>query len=158
MSNNLTYGGIIYPDNSFVFDKIYNNFYEASEDVGNDTVLVGRYILVAYCDTAFTKDERTKIESNWDSIAKPTADEEAYHENFITDGGKTSKDRKVYRKTYQNNEYKYQEVASLHSDLSNKSIAVLGIPADDKILQIDNDTTRILSSALDLDYTTDRKL
>jgi hypothetical protein len=74
MGNNF-YGGIIYPNNSFVFDKIYNSFKEANDNVNTDAVLVGRYILVAYCNTAFTKDERTRIESNWATITNPTDDE-----------------------------------------------------------------------------------
>lgn len=148
MSNNLTYGGIVYPDNPFVFDKIYNNFKKANDNVDTDTVLVGRYILVAYCNTSFTKDERTRIESNWSAITNPTADELAYHTNFLIDN--VSKDRKVYRKTYQDGHYAYQEIISLHPDLSNNSIAVLGLAENEKILAVDKNRT--LSSTLNLVY------
>lgn len=130
---NGVYGGIMYPHSSFVFDKIYNNFKEANDNVDTDTVLVGRYILVAYCDTAFTQDERNKImvtDKEQKYIGKELTDEQKFWNNFFDDG-KICNDRKVYRKIYKNNAYSYEEIAQLNSGLSDNSITVRGVAAQE---------------------------
>ena len=161
MSNNLTYGGIVYPDNPFVFDKIYQNLNEAKSKVNEDSVLVGRYILIAYCNTAFGKDARINLETAVNNGYTPIkltdsdTDEDKYKQHYYEDKTFTkkaiSKDRVVCRKVYKNNKYDYEEIAYLHSDLSNDEIAILGISDDDKILKI-NEEGRILSSSLKLEY------
>ena len=149
MAENL-YGGISYPNTSFIFDKIYNNYTEAINNVSNDGILIGRYILIAYCNTAFGKDERNEIEGRWSTIeATASDDQKAYRTNYEIDKYK-SNDRKVFRKSFNGTDYTYEEIASLHSDLSDDSIAVLGIKENEKILSLN--TNRILSSTLNLRY------
>ena len=160
MDENL-YGGISYPNTSFVFDKIYNNYTEAINNVSNDGILIGRYILIAYCNTAFGKDTRVSLETAVNNGYTPiestdsNTDEDKYKQNYYEDKIFTkkaiSKDRVVCRKVYKNNKYDYEEIAYLHSDLSNNEIAILGISDDDKILKI-NEEGRILSSSLKLEY------
>lgn len=155
MSNNLTYGGIVYPNNPFMFDKIYENLKEAKNKASADSVLVGRYVLIAYCNTAFGKDERNEIEGNWSTIQATASDEQkAYRKNYEIDGHK-SNDRKVLRKSFNGTAYTYEEITSLHSNLSDQSIAVLGIKAGDKILS--TDTGRVLSSTLTIKYNSGTK-
>ena len=57
----LNYGGIVYPNNPFTFDKIYPNFKSANENAKNDNILIGRYILIAYCDEVLDYDTRLGI-------------------------------------------------------------------------------------------------
>ena len=58
MAQNM-YGGISYPNSSFIFDKTYDSYADAM--VGckeGDSVLVGRYILIQYHPTiAYTFDD-----------------------------------------------------------------------------------------------------
>jgi hypothetical protein len=48
MANNDLYGGMLYPNSSFVIDKTYSSFTEANANANSDEVLVGRYVLIAY--------------------------------------------------------------------------------------------------------------
>lgn len=132
MNKNL-YGGINYPASSFVFDKVYSNYTEAMEKISNDEILIGRYILVAYCDTAFTQDERNKIiatDKEQKYMGEELTDEQKFWNNFFDDG-KICNDRKVYRKIYKNNTYSYEEIAQLNSGLSDNSITVRGVAAQE---------------------------
>lgn len=132
MNKNL-YGGINYPASSFVFDKVYSNYTEAMEKISNDKILIGRYILVAYCDTAFTQDERNKImatDKEQKYEGEELTDEEKFWNNFLDDK-KICNDRKVYRKSYKNNVYSYEEIAQLNSGLSDNSITVRGVAAQE---------------------------
>ena len=58
MAQNI-YGGISYPNTSFVFDKIYNSYADAVAGCNEgDSVLVSRYILIQYHPTiAYTFDD-----------------------------------------------------------------------------------------------------
>ena len=98
MSNETTiYNNIIYPNSSFVFDKIYPNYKTACENVGADGVLVGRYVLVSYTDYSLTQDQRTVLETyanggalNWGNVPEvPSEVRDAYCENFLADGKKS---------------------------------------------------------------------
>lgn len=132
MNKNL-YGGINYPASSFVFDKVYSNYTEAMEKISNDEILIGRYILVAYCDTAFTQDERNKImatDKEQKYMGEKLTDEQKFWNNFFDDK-KICNDRKVYRKSYKNNVYSYEEIAQLNSGLSDNSITVRGVAAQE---------------------------
>lgn len=60
MSNNI-YGGITYPGTGLVFDKIYDNYKQAKDNVENDGVMLGRYVLIKYCERAFGYEEKIEI-------------------------------------------------------------------------------------------------
>jgi len=85
MANNL-YGGIIYPNTSFIFDKIYPNKTTMEENANTDGVLIGRYVLVAYSSEAFNQDERNWIIGNtYDNVSLPgelQEDIESYYANY----------------------------------------------------------------------------
>lgn len=123
------------PNTSFTFDHIYSSYSEAvaaltrtGED--KDQVLIGRYVLVAYCEQALKQDVRNHIEalanSNMPNPYPTTTSEYNYFQNFIADG-KVSYDRMVLRKVYKDNVYAYQPIASLNSTLSDESITVRGV-------------------------------
>lgn len=156
--------GINIPNSCFTFDKIYYNAKTAQDNVTTDGILIGRYILIIYCDTAFNHDERNQIIGGTFDISDKTdkikADAQDYLTNYTIDYSqyKDSKDRKVYRKDYKDNSYIYTEVASLHSDLSDDSIAILGLVDNEKALSISDDR-RQLSIDLELEYdNTNKKL
>ena len=52
MANNL-YGGYLYQNTPFVFDKIYDNYTQMIEDESHP--LIGRFVLVKYCKDALTQ-------------------------------------------------------------------------------------------------------
>jgi hypothetical protein len=56
-----TYGDILYPNSPFIIDKIYPNLAEAQGNAASDGILLGRYIMVAYCKTAFGATERSAL-------------------------------------------------------------------------------------------------
>lgn len=162
MANNL-YGGIIYPNTSFVFDKIYPNKTEMEANANTDGVLIGRYVLVAYSKEAFNQDERNQIIGNTDEEnpeplpGELQADIESYYNNYLKDNTEAlvprSYDRMVYRKKYNVTKkcYEYESIASLTSTLSEKSIAVKGLKEGELALSIDKSTGQ-LSSVLSLSY------
>lgn len=125
MSN--IYGGAFWVGSSFIFDKIYPNFNTLQNSIKNengvqsdDGVFALRYVLVKYCDTAFSHDERIAIEQNLEN--KPTTeDANKYYENYITDNNR-SYDRKVFRKFYKNNKPFYEEIANLSTTLSAENL------------------------------------
>jgi hypothetical protein len=49
MSDNI-YGGILYPNSSFIIDKIYSNYADAYYNAATDSILIGRYVLIAYTE------------------------------------------------------------------------------------------------------------
>lgn len=155
MNKNL-YGGISYPASSFVFDKVYNNYAEAINNISEDGILIGRYILVAYCDTALSQDVKNIIEFSNNEFNEDITDkdgnvlitkEEAnkYYRNFKADNEK-SYDRKVYRKKYKpdSNEYIYQEIASLNTTIGQNTIEAL----NNKIDTV-SATTKVLDNKID---------
>ena len=82
MAQNI-YGGISYPNTSFVFDKIYNSYADAVAGCKEgDSVLVSRYILIQYHPTiAYTFDDQIKIINN----PLVTGDEKIWRDNFKKD-------------------------------------------------------------------------
>lgn len=87
----------------YEFDKIiYGN---ATNLDPKDEIMLGRYILLCYCETAFTEAEKLEIEkSNGSDLSE---DRKQYYENFQKD--KVSKDRMIYKKVYDNG-FKYIEI------------------------------------------------
>lgn len=163
MSINLLYGSDNYaPNTPFFFDKVYPNFKEASLNAPQDGVMIGRYILIAYSNEAYSKDERVALEriaNTNGSVSALSSDEQTYIANYKIDQAyseetgldyRGSRDRRVYKKSYESNVYKYTPIAYLHSDLSNDEIAILGVQSNDNLLAIDE--TRTLSSTLGLKY------
>lgn len=157
MAENL-YGGISYPNTSFIFDKVYPSYNEAQAALiktgeDKDQVLIGRYVLVAYCEQALKQDVRNHIEalanSNAPNPYPTTTSEYNYFQNFIADG-KVSYDRMVLRKVYKDNVYAYQPIASLNSTLSDESITVRGVQNQNaqQILHLASDGSGILSTEL----------
>lgn len=144
---NETVYGVNLPNSCFTFDKVYENAADARTKAATDGVLIGRYILIKYCDTAFDQNTRTHL----DAVAKGairisgrtyTAEENNYISNCSKDLG-VSKDRHVYRKEYIGGSYVYKEIAQLNSTLSNTAITVLGVKdqsSDNKqVLTLNND-------------------
>lgn len=81
MAENL-YGGISYPNTSFIFDRTYNSYADASDKCIRDSVLIGRYILIQYHPTiAYTFDDQIKIINN----PLVTGDEKIWRNNFKKD-------------------------------------------------------------------------
>ena len=85
MAQNI-YGGISYPNTSFVFDKIYNSYADAVAGCkAGDSVLVSRYVLIQYHPTiAYTFDDQIKIINN----TLVTGDEKIWRDNHIKDAPK----------------------------------------------------------------------
>lgn len=110
MSN--IYGGRTWEGTSFVFDIIYNNKKEMTDaiDGKDDGVYPLRYVLVKYCDTAFSQDEKNVIENSGGSDL--SGDSQKYWDNYIEDAG-NSQDRKVFRKIYNGSTPAYEEIAIL---------------------------------------------
>lgn len=151
MANNLLYGGIAYPNTSFSFDYIYEN--KTSMLPNSDGVLLGRYVMVAYCEAALTVDERYDIETHataGHTEAKPSwnQDWQDYFTNFVEDG-KISYDRTVFRKMFDGSSYYYEEIAKLNSTLSVEGLKIHNVHSEDKILSIDEDKNLVTK----LDFT-----
>lgn len=95
----------------YEFDKIiYGN---ANEDLDpKDEVMLGRYIVLCYCKTALTEEEKLDIESreNNDGLTDDRLD---YWDNYNTDN-KISKDRMIYKKIYIGNEVQYVEIGRVN--------------------------------------------
>lgn len=158
MSNSV-YGGLNYPNSSFIFDKFYENYDEAVTNVNNDGVLVGRYVLIVYCPEALSQDTRNQLESQVDG--NPAAVyTNSYQINYKIDKyssnvvNKKSYDRIVLRKKYLPDiGYIYEEIASLNSSLSDNSILFRAIQnqGNDQILSLsDLDDGGILSTTLNI--------
>lgn len=128
MSNNLIYGGIVYPDNPFVFDKIYNSYADASIGcIEGDSILIGRYILIKYHPSiAYTFDDQLKI------IGNPlvTGDEKIWRDNYIKDNPPNIEDSPknydtvVCQKQYnvEENIIKYVPIAHLGTSYSTEYV------------------------------------
>lgn len=114
MASENIYGGKTYINSSFVFDREYSNLQQANQLVATDGVLLGRYILIKYCNTAFDYNTRKAIELM--TTAPTDTEKKAYWSAFQTDGGQISKDRVVCQKVWNSNSgYVYREIANLHS-------------------------------------------
>lgn len=154
--------GVNLPNSCFTFDRVYKNAAAAQNAItgfdedGNprdDGVLLGRYILVKYCDAAFDQDLRIHLNSiaagGQREDREYSSAEEEYITNCIADLG-ISKDRHVYRKEYNGSNYVYKEIAQLNSTLSDESIKITGIQnqGDKTILSLDGN--KILATTLNI--------
>ena len=82
MAENI-YGGISYPNTSFVFDRTYDSYADAVAGCeAGDSILVGRYILIQYHPTiAYTFDDQLKIINN----PLVTGEEKIWRDNYLKD-------------------------------------------------------------------------
>ena len=120
MAQNI-YGGISYPNTSFVFDKIYNSYADAVAGCkAGDSVLVSRYILIQYHPTiAYTFDDQIKIINN----PLVTGDEKIWRDNYIKDAP-NNYDTVVCQKQYnaQQNVVEYIPIAHLGTSYSTEYV------------------------------------
>ena len=119
MAENL-YGGISYPNPSFVFDRTYNSYANASNKCIGDSVLIGRYILIQYHPTiAYTFDDQIKIINN----PLVTGDEKIWRDNYIKDAP-NNYDTVVCQKQYnaKKNIVEYIPIAHLGTSYSTEYV------------------------------------
>lgn len=119
------YGGNTYVNSSFVFDKVYDNFKDAMDNVTKDEVLLGRYVLIKYCDKLLDWNTRLEIEGlTGPKYSNPTTDEQKYYNNFLEDKEdyQRSYDRIVLQKVWEKGQMSYKEMASLTTTVSNEDI------------------------------------
>lgn len=120
MAQNM-YGGISYPNTSFIFDKIYNSYADAVIGCeAGDSVLVSRYILIQYHPTiAYTFDDQLKIINN----PLVTGEEKIWRDNYIKDAP-NNYDTVVCQKQYnaQNNIIEYIPIAHLGTSYSTEYV------------------------------------
>lgn len=103
------YGGIQSPG-WYQFDKIiYGSANEGLDPT--DEIMLGRYILICYCGTAFTEEQKKLIE-NSDGTDLST-EEKIYWDCYNADN-KISKDRMIYKKIYIGNEIQYIEIGRVN--------------------------------------------
>lgn len=121
MAENL-YGGISYPNTSFIFDAVYSSYSDAMEKANKDGILIGRYVLIAYSDIPISYDAQLKIINNLDKTL--TGNEEQWRQNYLKDNPptdsnkpKTNYDRVVCKKKY-NNGFYYKDLVTLTSTYS----------------------------------------
>lgn len=121
MAENL-YGGISYPNSSFIFDAVYSSYSNAMEKADNDGILIGRYVLIAYSDTPISYDAQLKIINNLNNTL--TGNEEQWRQNYLKDNPPTDSnkpkinyDRVVCKKMY-NNGFYYKDLVTLTSTYS----------------------------------------
>lgn len=120
MAQNI-YGGISYPNTSFVFDKIYNSYADAIAGCkAGDSVLVSRYVLIQYHPTiAYTFDDQLKIINN----PLVTGEEKIWRDNYIKDAPKNY-DTVVCQKQYnaKKNIVEYIPIAHLGTSYSTEYV------------------------------------
>lgn len=119
MAENL-YGGISYPNTSFIFDRTYNSYADASNECIGDSVLIGRYILIQYHPTiAYTFDDQIKIINN----PLVTGDEKIWRDNYIKDAP-NNYDTVVCQKQYnaKKNIVEYIPIAHLGTSYSTEYV------------------------------------
>ena len=120
MAQNI-YGGISYPNTSFVFDKIYNSYADAVAGCkAGDSVLVSRYVLIQYHPTiAYTFDDQLKIINN----PLVTGEEKIWRDNYIKDAP-NNYDTVVCQKQYnaQQNVVEYIPIAHLGTSYSTEYV------------------------------------
>ena len=128
MAENL-YGGISYPNSSFIFDAVYSSYSEAMEKANNDGILIGRYVLIAYSDTPISYDVQLKIINNLNNNLNETltGNEEQWKTNYLEDNPKDptdpnkpkiNYDRVVCKKMYNNKGFYYKGLVTLTSTYS----------------------------------------
>lgn len=74
--------------------------------------MLGRYVLLCYCRTAFTEEEKLDIESR-ESDEGLINDRLEYWKNYNADN-KISKDRMIYKKIYIGDEVQYAEIGRVN--------------------------------------------
>ena len=119
MTENL-YGGISYPNTSFIFDRTYNSYADASNECIGDSVLIGRYVLIQYHPTiAYTFDDQLKIINN----PLVTGEEKIWRDNYIKDAP-NNYDTVVCQKQYnaKQNVVEYIPIAHLGTSYSTEYV------------------------------------
>ena len=99
-TQNLIYGGVQIPQWPII-DKIYDNLTMAKENAETDEVLIGRFILIKYCETEFLPSQKVNIEDPNYVKGDGTSQTDEYRQNFdidITQGHTVSKDRLILQK------------------------------------------------------------
>lgn len=129
MNNNL-YGGILYPNTAFHFDKIYTSFKDANLSANTDGVLLGRYVLIAYTDKPLDQSQRVIAQSH---VQKENNEQESeivsehllalqpeviqqYVQKLLDDNGEDY-DRIVCRKVYSGDSFQYKPIANLSTSI-----------------------------------------
>ena len=120
MAQNI-YGGISYPNTSFVFDRTYDSYADAVAGCeAGDSILVGRYILIQYHPTiAYTFDDQLKIINN----PLVTGEEKIWRDNYIKDAP-NNYDTVVCQKQYnaKQNVVEYIPIAHLGTSYSTEYV------------------------------------
>lgn len=120
MAQNI-YGGISYPNTSFVFDRTYDSYADAVAGCeAGDSILVGRYILIQYHPTiAYTFDDQLKIINN----PLVTGEEKIWRDNYIKDAP-NNYDTVVCQKQYnaKDNIIEYIPIAHLGTSYSTEYV------------------------------------
>lgn len=120
MAQNI-YGGISYPNTSFVFDRTYDSYADAMVGCkAGDSVLVGRYILIQYHPTiAYTFDDQIKIINN----PSVTGEEKVWRDNYEKDAP-NNYDTVVCQKQYnaETNIIEYIPIAHLGTSYSTEYV------------------------------------
>lgn len=129
------YNGINYPHSSFVFDKIYRNYIEAQSNVATDNILLGRYVLIAYCDVAFSQNARKEIEVADLNTWEQGTPEYEYWNNFQKDN-KHSYDRIVLRKIWKDDKFTYEQVTNLSVDIETKVLETVDYNSETNTLTL----------------------
>lgn len=173
MSNNI-YGGITYPNSPFSFDRTYDNYKMAMDNAANDGILIGRYILITYCDDVLSYGERYDLDRYVIEGVEPppfyyidlrkTKFKEPYNtyvKNFEQDKNffgelTNSYDRMVFQKVYKNNKVTYIQIVSLSLSLSETTHAVAGVDEENNSILTLNDNKQ-LSSYITLEHDTVNK-
>lgn len=118
--NSGIYGGFFYPGTPFVFDKVYTNYTEAIENCSTDDVLIGRYVLIKYANSAFSLSEKQAIEAVSSVTELTTELEKEYYNNYCIDKALYgSCDNVVCRKSYNTStkQYSYIKITNLTLDV-----------------------------------------
>lgn len=167
------YGGVTYAQNPFAFDRVFNSHSDVTNP-STDGILIGRYILIQYCDIALTQDDRNLIETWANNGSKPIkydslpenvkASWDSYYSNFRKDNSAKissttpitelfSWDRHVLRKKYDQGTktHSYEDIAQLNSTLSIEGLKIHDTLGADPILSIN--AAKQLTTEFDLGYT-----
>ena len=106
MSNNtIIYGNGQVPS-WYVIDKTYTGL-SSEMQPETDGVALGRFVLLKYCDTAFSFQEKEMIKEKAKN-ATLEGDEALWYNRYIQD--KRDKDQMLFQKVFENNILKYREI------------------------------------------------
>ena len=124
MPNNLIFPGSAEVPSWYIIDKIHLGP-ACNLDPVNDNILIGRYIIVKYCETEFPQDKKQLLQNSQNTSSELTEDEIVWITNYALDkdqGLLYNKDRMIYQKVYKDSALQYQEVGYATSTLSNEAI------------------------------------